>query len=194
MIGDLPRSLEVRGETYDIRTDFRDVLKVLAAFNDPNLEENEKTYICLYNIYEDFDALPEDAYEDAFRAALAFIDQNADIDEESKRRPTMDWEQDESLMFPAVNKVAGFETRSAEYIHWWTFIGYYMEISEGVFSEVLNLRAKKARGKKLEKWEREFWDANRNICVLKPRLSDEEQAAKDALLAMIDGTKNKDGD
>ena len=188
MIGELPRSLEVRGITYDIRTDFRDVLRVIEAFSDPNLEDGEKAYICLYIIYEDFEALPEDAYEDAYRAALMFIDQNSDIDGERKKSPViMDWEQDASIMFPAINKVAGFETRSAEYIHWWTFIGYYMEISEGVFSNVLSIRAKKAKGKKLEKWEREFWTANKDICALKTRLSDEEQAAKNALIAMLDG-------
>ena len=97
----------------------------------------------------------------------------------------MDWEQDEAIMFPAINKVAGFETRSAEYIHWWTFMGYYMEISEGVFSNVLNLRMKKAKGKKLEKWEREFWNSNRDICTLKTKLSSEEQAEKDRINALL---------
>ena len=93
----------------------------------------------------------------------------------------MDWEQDEEIMFPAINKVAGFETRSGKYIHWWTFVGYYMEISEGVFSNVVSLRIKKAKGKPLEKWEREFWSANKSICVLKPRLTVAEQAEKEKL-------------
>ena len=97
----------------------------------------------------------------------------------------MDWEQDESIMFPAINKVAGFETRSAEYIHWWTFLGYYMEISDGIYSQVLALRMKRAKGKKLEKWEREFWSTNKSICVLKPKLTAEEKADKDRLEALL---------
>lgn len=185
MIGQLPRSLTVGGSEYRIRTDFRDILNIIAAFSDPELEREEKIYVCLFILYEDLDTMPEDQYEEAFRAAMQFID--CGMEPDSKARPrTMDWEQDETLLFPAVNKVAGFETRACEYLHWWTFMGYFMEISDGVFSQVLSLRQKKSKGKKLEKWEQEFWAANKDICVLRPRLTEEEQAAKDRLNALLD--------
>ena len=184
MIGELPKSLSVNNIEYNIRSDFRDILKIVCAFNDPELENEEKIYVCLVILYEDFDSIPKSDYEAAFKAALDFIDAGAKHDDKKSPR-TMDWEQDESIMFPAINKVAGFETRTAEYVHWWTFIGYFMEISEGVFSHVLSLRGKKAKNKKLEKWEREYWQANKDICVLKPKLTAEEQAAKDRLNAML---------
>jgi hypothetical protein len=98
----------------------------------------------------------------------------------------MDWEQDEKILFAAVNKTAGFETRAVEYLHWWTFMGYFMEISDGIFSQVLGLRNKKAKGKKFEKWESEFWSANKSLCVLKEKLTAEEQAKKDKLNKMLD--------
>ena len=184
MIGELPKSLSVNSVEYDIRSDFRDILKIVCAFNDPELENEEKIYVCLYILYEDFDSIPKSEYEAAFKAALDFIDAGAKSDGKKSPR-TMDWEQDENIMFPALNKVAGFETRTAEYVHWWTFMGYFMEISEGVFSNVLSLRSKKAKNKKLEKWEREYWQANKDICVLKPKLTAEEQEAKDRLNAML---------
>lgn len=184
MIGQLPRSLEVNGRVYSIRTDFRDVLKILCAFSDPELEDGEKVYICLFILYEDFGSIPEDDYEAAFKAAMSFIDNGAK-EEEKKSPRVMDWEQDENILFPAINKVAGCEVRSTKYIHWWTFIGYYLEISEGVFSNVISLRVKKAKGKKLEKWEQEFWSANKGTCVLAPKLTAEEQAAKDRLNALL---------
>lgn len=184
MIGKLPKSVCVNGVNYAIRSDFRDVLNILCAFNDPELENSEKVYICLCILYEDFDVIPNTDYEAAFKAAMEFIDHGVDSGNAKSPR-VMDWEQDEGIMFPAINKVAGFETRSADYLHWWTFMGYYMEISEGVFSNVLSLRLKKAQGKKLEKWEREYWSANKNICVLKPKLTAEEQAQKDKLNALL---------
>lgn len=185
MIGQLPHSVTVNGVERAIRTDFRDVLNIIAAFSDPELENSEKVYVTLVVLYEDFDDIPEVDYESAFKAAMDFIDHGIK-DDDAKSPRVMDWEQDESIMFPAINKVAGFETRSAEYVHWWTFMGYYMEISEGVFSNVLSLRLKKAKGKKLEKWEREYWSANKAICVLKPKLTAEEQAEKDRLKALLD--------
>lgn len=189
MVGDLPRSVTVNGREYTVRTDFRDILKILSAFSDPELEDAERIYVCLCIFYERFDRIPRRDYEAALKAAVQFVDHNAsgDAQEAEKRSPrVMDWEQDEALLFPAVNKVAGFEVRSAKYVHWWTFLGYYMEISDGVFAQVLNLRMKKAKGKKLEKWEREFWNQNKDICVLKERLSAEEQAEKERLKALLD--------
>jgi hypothetical protein len=186
MIGELPKSLNVNGCDYSIRSDFRDVLKILCAFNDPELENEEKIYVCLFILYENFNSIPQSDYEAAFKAALRFIDNGREPKENGKPLRVMDWEQDEQIMFPAVNKVAGYETRSCEYLHWWTFLGYYMEISEGVFSHILSLRMKKAKGKKLEKWEREYWSANKSICVLQVKLTSEEQAAKDRLNALLD--------
>ena len=183
MIGVLPKTLSVNGIEYDIRSDFRDVLKIVCAFNDPELQDEEKIYVCLFILFADFDRLPKDDYEAAFAAAMDFIDHGVKEDRKSPR--VMDWEQDESIMFPAMNKVAGFETRSVEYLHWWTFMGYFMEISEGVFSHVISLRSKKARNKPLDKWEREYWNANKSLCVLKPKLTAEEQEAKDRLNAML---------
>lgn len=188
MIGELPRTVSVNGKEYAVRTDFRDILKIVTAFADPELEDNEKVYICLFIFYEDFDALSRNDYEAALKAAIQFIDHRTDerAEENAQKSPrVMDWEQDEAIMFPAINKVAGCETRSAAYIHWWTFMGYYMEISEGVFSNVLSIRLKKAKGKKLEKWEREFWNSNTDICALREKLSEEEQAEKDRLSALL---------
>ena len=184
MMGELPRSTEINGTEYALRTDFRDVLRILTAFSDPDLENDEKVYICLFILFEDFENMPETDYESAFKAAIRFIDCGTDPGEKHSPR-TMDWEQDESIIFPAINRVAGYETRSAEYIHWWTFMGWFMEIHDGVFSNVLSIRSKKAKGKKLEKWEREFWQANKDICVLKPKLTEEEKAARDRLNALL---------
>lgn len=187
MIGELPHTVSVNGKDYAVRTDFRDILKIVTAFTDPELEDNEKVYICLFIFYEDFDLLSRNDYEAAFKAAIHFIDHGSEEDtEEARKTPrVMDWEQDESIMFPAINKVAGFETRSADYVHWWTFMGYYMEITEGVYSNVLSLRLKKAKGKRLDKWEREFWNSNKGICALKTKLSKEEQAEKDRINALL---------
>ena len=50
---------------------------------------------------------------------------------------------------------------------------------------VFSLRQKKSRGKKLEKWEREYWSSNAGICRLRPRLTDEERAEEDRLKAIL---------
>ena len=184
MIFDLPRSLEIGGKMWDIATDYRDILRILTAFEDPDLSDEEKALICLFNLYVDFEEIPRELLQDAFDAALTFIDAGSTGDEGPRPR-TMDWEQDATLIFPAINRAAGFEVRAAEYLHWWTFMGYFMEIKDTVYSTVLSLRQKKARGKKLEKHEQEFWSHNKNICVLKRRETEEEIAEKERLKKIL---------
>ena len=73
-----------------------------------------------------------------------------------KLNKTIDWEKDSQLISSAINKVAGQEIRAVPYIHWWTFMGYFSAIGESPLSTVLSIRNKLVKGKKLEKWEREF--------------------------------------
>ena len=186
MIGDLPESVKVGGRTRAIRTDFRDILRIIEAFNDPELEPSEKVFVCLFILYKDFDGILPEEYQEAYKQAVKFIDLGEDPDENSSPR-VMDWEQDEKILFPAINEVAGFETRSRKHLHWWTFMGYFMEIHDGTFSQVVTLRQKRAKGKKLEKWEREFWTANKKLCKLRPKLTLEEERQKAKLRALLDG-------
>lgn len=178
----LPTQLEVGGKEYDIRTDYRAILDILAAQNDPDLTDWEKAECLLVILYPDRDSIPLSDEKEAMEKGVAFIDYS--IDTEAARRPqprVMDWEQDAALIIPAVNKVAGREIRAAEYIHWWTFLGWFMEIGDGTFSQVLAIRQKKARGKKLEKYEQEFARNHPELVELKKRISEEQQEEMDNL-------------
>ena len=185
MIAELPRSLEFGGRKWAIRTDYRDVLTILEAFEDPNLTDAEKAFVCLHNIYRDFDKIPREQAQAAFDAAIRFIDRGQAPGKPGPR--TMDWTQDAPIIFPAVNAVAGCEVRAKKYLHWWTFCGYFMEIRDSTAATVLALRQKKAKHKKLEKWERDYLRENAEICTLRPRLTDAEQAEKDKLNALLGG-------
>ena len=173
----LPTSLTVGGKEHPIRTDFRDILTILQAFNDPDLPDWGKTQVMLQILFEDPEAIPVGELQEACTKAIEFID-NGKMPKEKppvKRPVLMDWEQDADLIIPAVNKIAGTEIRSLPYLHWWTFLGYYMEIGESLFSSVVSIRQKHAKGKKLEKWEREFERENRDVIRIRRPLSEEEQ-------------------
>ena len=179
MIGRLPTTLEVAGKERKIRTDFRDMLVIMQAFADPELQPAEKYDVMLMILYDDLDSIPMEATEETIKQGLWFLDCGQQEDDKLPPVKVMDWEQDESLVFPAVNKVAGREVRAVEYMHWWTFMGSFMEIDDGTFSMVLGIRQKRAKGKKLEKWEQEFYRNNRKICDLQKRYTAEEQKEMD---------------
>lgn len=184
MIGRLPMTLVIAEREYPIQTDYRNILPILQAANDPDCSPREQLYIMLKRIYrEQLDVIPKEHQEEAAKQAQWFIDCGR-TDENRNKPPVrlIDWEQDEPLIFPAVNKVAGTEIRSASYIHWWTFMGYFMEVGgDGLLSTVLGIRQKNAKRKKLEKHEMEFYRNNKAMCDIKKRYSAEEQAEIDRL-------------
>ncbi len=102
---------------------------------------------------------------EAAEKALWFIDCGV-MHEDTPSPRVIDWEQDAGIIFPAVNRIAGFETRGCQIIHWWTFYGWFMEIGDGLFSQVLSIRQKLSKGKRLEKWEQEFLQNNKKLCEL----------------------------
>lgn len=178
MIGFLPQSLNVNGKEIPIKTDFRVALVIFQAFNDVDLKEQDKVFILLDAIYG-IDNLEKEDYQEAVNQAKWFLDCGENFDEEKKRaKKLVDWEQDEKMIFSAVNKVAGMETRAVN-IHWWTWYGFFTEIGEGLFSNVLKIRQKKSKGKKLEKYEQDFYQENKKMIDFKVRLTAEEQAEVD---------------
>lgn len=174
MIGDLPTSLDIAGKKYAIRSDFRVVLTIIQAMNDPHLSDQEKCYVCLKCLYVDLGSLPGKDLQEAAEKAYWFVG-GGDTPKSERDVRTFDWEQDESIIFPAVNKAAGYETRAVKYLHWWSFLGLFGEIGEGLFSQVTHIRSKMARGKKLDKWEKEFVRNHKELITLRTRLSEEDQ-------------------
>jgi len=177
MIGALPTYLSINGINYPIETDYRNVLIALTACADPEYNDKERLYILMKRIFRDsLNEIPEDCITEAAEKTKWFIDCGQTADDKKPPVKVIDWEQDEPIIFPAINKLAHREVRSVEYIHWWTFMGYFMEIEEGTFSMVLGIRQKIAKGKKLEKWEEEFYRNNKALCDIKTRYTQEEQA------------------
>lgn len=189
MAWELPTALMVGGQFWKIRSDFRAILDILKNFNDPEMELDEKWYVCLYILYEDFEQMPSDLYEEAGEKALEFIDAGVPKDDSKNQPSLMDWEQDAPIIIPAINKVLGKECRQEEYLHWWTFTGAYMEIGECLYSNVISIRAKNAKGKKLETYEKEFARNNKHLVFLQKKLNEEEREEekerKDALKALL---------
>jgi hypothetical protein len=186
LIGLLPKELNINGTNWAIRSDYRVALLIFQACADPELSEKEKAGVLLDCLFEDSDKIPPDDYQAANDIAVWFLEGGAKPDEKVQQaKKVLDWEQDERIIFSAVNKVAGFETRAIDYMHWWTFLGYFNEVGEGLLSAVINIRSKKNKGKKLEKHEQEFYRENKSLIDLKTRLSEEEQEELDELRELL---------
>lgn len=180
----LPKSVTIGDESYAIRYDFRVILEIIAMLQDPELDGRDKVEALLTMFY--VDAIPPDLKK-AVDACLDFIDNS---DRPKKKQPRLtDWEQDFEYIIAPVNRVLGYETRAVEYdpqkntggVHWWTFLSAYMEIGgDCLYSQIISIRDKQARKRRLEKYEREWLRRNGDLVRLKTNYTaEEDQLIKD---------------
>ena len=195
MIGALPEHLTIGDTDYPIRFDYRNVLQVFEAFSDPELEAAEKWIVAVYLLFEDFSCADDvlEALENGFDIEEAAKQINwfihaGKIQGKDIELPVYDWIQDEQMIFSAVNKVAGKETRELEYLHWWTFLGYFNEVGEGTFSFIVGIRNKLNKKKKLEKHEEEFLQHNKELVLLdyKRSMTEEERKEEERIKSLVD--------
>lgn len=181
---DLPTSLTIGEVEYPIRYGWRAVLDALAACADPELDDESKAYCMLRILFPTMEEIPAERLQEACERACEFID--CGQKEDGKPRPKLiDWEQDAAVIVPEINKVAGREIRLNPNIHWWTVFGWFMGIGDGLLASVLHIRSKKANGQKLEKWEQEFYQANKAMIDFHSQETDEIREEKENLLKWL---------
>ena len=160
----LPTKVIVDDLEFNIRErgDFRMVLDCFKALQDEELSEDYRVLASLLIFYNELnDPYDLQEYEsqlnDLVKEMYKFINGGEESSPGAERDVSLvDWEQDSQIVCAAINNVANKEIRSLEYLHWWTFLGYYMSIGQSVLSTVVSIRDKIAHHKKLEDWEKEF--------------------------------------
>ena len=185
---EIPTTIEIDDKVFPIRCkgDYRMVLDCFSCLNDFELTEQERTLGALIIFYEDFNdvsdfqGIDKDLYEGLIKEMYKFMECNENP-MHSMPFKTIDWEKDGQLICSAVNKVANTEVRSVEYLHWWTFIGYFSEVGESVLSMVVTIRTKIKQNKKLEKYEKEFKARNPHYFIWDSKTLEDKQDEEDIL-------------
>lgn len=178
----LPTCFEVNEELFEIRNkgDYRTVLSCFNILYDNELSEQERLWTCLLVFYDKFDDLDElflygDYLQELTDKMFWFFDcGNNYKDTKPVNRRLIDWDKDEMLIVSAINNVAKQEIRALDYLHWWTFIAYYMAIGECSLSTIVGIRSKIAKGEKLEKYEKKFKAENPQYFNIDMRTKDEK--------------------
>lgn len=180
MMYDLPKSLTVCGSEYEIRSDYRAALDICAALSDNELTDQEKAFVALDLLYPGFSKMPHEHYQEAIRQCFWFINCGSEEDHTQKAPKLMNWEHDFQYIVAPVNRVVGQEIRAIPYLHWWSFISAYYEIGDCTFAQIVRIRDMKARGKPLDKQDREWYNRNRHMVDLPTSYT---EAEKDILKA-----------
>lgn len=189
---ELPVTVTIDGIEYPIRNegDYRMVLDCFIVLQDLELnDETERLLACLLIFYDDLESvdavleLSQEEVQARVDAMFNFFNCGKKDETTKNNLKLLDWEEDEQLIISAINDVAKKEVRAEAYVHWWTFMGYYMSIGEGAFATVVSIRYKILKGKKLEKYERDFRNDNPQYFIWNHK-SVEEQEAENYVMSM----------
>jgi len=168
---DLPLTVSVGGRDYPVRTDFREILDIITALNDPELLDQDRAAVALGIFYED--EVPEDVNE-AIRRCFWFIS-GGDAKNDDKPAPRLvDWEKDFRWIASPINHMLGKDIRTVR-MHWWTFLSYYYEIGDCTFAQIVRIRNAQAKGKKLDKSDREWLRQNADLVYIETKYTQEEE-------------------
>lgn len=172
MIGySLPTAIEIDGKSYPVTQNghFEMVLDCFKDLNDEEIPQKLRVVDCCKIFYEDINddsdiMLFGDHFDEAVKKMYSFFNCNQ-VELPQKNTSTsiklVDWETDAQLICAAILEKAGKDIRSLPYLHWFTFMGYYMSIDpNSAWGNIISIRYKRARGKTLEKYEREYVDNN----------------------------------
>lgn len=177
----LPKSLNIFGTEYAIRYDYRCILDIFEAMEDPDLNNQEKAIIAMVILYHDFYDIPQEHYHEAIKQCFWFISGGED-DQGQKGKKLVSWVQDIKYIIAPINRVIGHEIRDVTYdeekntggLHWWTFLSAYMEIGDCIFAQIVRIRNLKANGKKLDKSDQDWYKQNRHLVDIKHTYTDAE--------------------
>lgn len=186
MSWDLPKSVKVGEKEFNISfgCDYRVILDCFDALNDAELEHENKIECVLIIFYEELNttgdiySLTTEEIEIAIKEMFKIINcgEEEKGTEEKNKPQLMDWKHDFKYIAPSVSRILGYDVRIPDkFTHWWSFLGAYREIGECVWSTIVSIRKKKAYGKKLEKWEQEFYKENKKDVDLPKNLTEEEK-------------------
>lgn len=189
LVDDLPASVTINGGTYELNTNFKDCLKIIVAFEDPELTQIEKQVIMLSILYK---KMPSDI-EKAHKAAIEFLncgdEFESGIDTNDGIGRLYSFEKDSKYIFSAILQTYGIDLEQTEYLHWWKFVNLFFDLNKNCFfNRLVYLRRQKKLGK-LTKDELQQYNNLGDIVELPEEKSTEEKEQISEFLRLLGESK-----
>jgi len=178
----LPTAVEIDGQNVPIHTDFRACLRVILAFEDPELAPVEQQAILLANLYPK----PPDNAAGAFEQALRFLNGGEEhTEDDGPALRLYSFRQDANYIFAAFRQTHGIDLESIEYLHWWKFLALFMDLgSDTTFCSLVSLR-KRVKTGKATKEERRMYEEMHDVLDIEEPLSADEREQEAEFMRLI---------
>ncbi|HBF68655.1 MAG TPA: hypothetical protein DDW20_05005 [Firmicutes bacterium] len=168
-----PTKIKVNNKVLKINSDFRNCIKIIEAFEDDDLFDEEKYLILIRRLY--IDEVKEEDLEQAIIKGIKFLDlgeENENNEENVKR--LYSFSKDDSYIYTGIRQSHNIDLNSIEYLHWWNFVYLFLDIGQDcMFNQLVYYRKRKNEGK-LTKDEKKVYISMRKILDLDYEEENEE--------------------
>lgn len=143
LIDSLPEKVTVSHTEYQVRSHYRDCLRIMLAFEDAELTNQEKQVILLSSL---FVTLPPDL-KSAIASANWFLNGGNESKEETDAPRLFSFTKDAQLIYSAFRQTHGIDLSTAN-LHWWQFLALFMDLGQDTtFCQLVALRKRIKTGK-----------------------------------------------
>ena len=198
LVNEFPTKVRINEEIYDLNTDFRVGLNIMLLYEDKSLNDYEKTDIMLELLYKK--EIPIELRETAVAKAMLFLnagdskkDSNDDEGYNIKPKRVYSFTKDAKYIYSAIKKSHGVDLENIEYLHWWKFVYYFLDLDEkSFFSQMIYLRNQRNKGK-LTKEEKVVYANLEDVLELEnnEEYTDEEQEKIDKFMSRLEKSENE---
>ena len=151
MLTRFPESVRIDGVRYPLNTDFRVGLRIMSAYEDPQLTRFERQVVLCRLLYQE---QPSD-FTQAVREGVRFLDGGEQPRETGGRR-LYSFDQDGAYIYSAILQTHGIDLQTVK-MHWWKFRMLFLDLHEDTtFQRMISLRSRREKGL-LTKEEKRLW-------------------------------------
>lgn len=178
-----PTKVRVGNEILDVNSDFRNCLMIILAFEDEELTTIDKYEIMLARLFgKTLDYFGNNLSE-AIKQGIKFLDCNKKYEEAGKR--VYSFKKDAEYIYSAVNITHHIDLNEIEYMHWWKFCIFFLDINNDcAMSNIIYFRNKLNEGKLTDE-ERTLY--RKNYKMLSLDYDEEEEQEESEFMKKFNG-------
>ena len=192
LIDKLPNTIDVRGISYKINTDFRASILFELLMQDREVSEEQKIIQALQLYYKD---IPDDI-EGAIEGILTFYSlgkekKKGKTGKGNKQKQIYSFEHDANFIYSAFLSQYGIDLNDINYLHWWKFRALFNGLNED--NEIVKIMKYRAMDlSKIEDKKQKAYYKKMQEYYKIPISAEEEEKLDKITQALLNGTFKKE--
>lgn len=137
-----PTTIEIDGREHEVNYDFRTCLKIILAYEDPELAAIEKAMVLVELLYKE----KPSNFRKAVEKGVEFLDAGVSRENSANHR-VFSFQKDDRFIMAGFRNTYGIDLHEVD-LHWWDFLTLMLDLGpDTTFTSLVSLRHRVKSGK-----------------------------------------------